>query len=271
MGLVHGLRVESPTSGWRCVVRTAIVPEAVPPPSRFGPAPSCWVPLLRARSVWGLQSFAYTVSSFGMWSPFGSKVSFCHSWSRSKVYIDGCSFPMLSPFFVVESSYSYVLLRFVGTSCGWWPRSYLACHCSLPVGCLLLALYAARLWVLGMLPCCPLVERPPFVWPRVSLPSFLSFALLLALVVQIPVGSLLPYGSHLLWWGHPCGVRAGLPLDRNEGLLCFSFPFGLFLRVATVLRGLVTIWVKCVGRFPLVRDLRLSLLESCYVLRPLYF
>ena len=122
-----------------------------------------------------------------------------------------------------------------------------------------------------MLPCCPLVVRPLFVWPRVSLPSFLSFALLLALVVQVPVGSLLPYGSQPSRWGHPFGVEAGLLLDRNEGLVCFSFPFGLFLRVATVLRDMVTIWVKCVGRFPLVRNLRLSLVESCYVLRPLYF
>ena len=51
----------------------------------------------------------------------------------------------------------------------------------------------------------------------------------------------------------------------------FLFPFGLFLRVANVLRDMVTIWVKCVGRFPHVRDLRLSLVESCYVLRTLYF
>ena len=122
-----------------------------------------------------------------------------------------------------------------------------------------------------MLPCCPLVVRPQFVWPWASLPSFLSFALLLALVVQVPVGSLLPYGSQPARWGHPCGVEAGLLLDRNEGLVCFSFPFGLFLRVATVLRDMVTIWVKCIGRFPLVCDLRLSLVESCYVLRPLYF
>ena len=100
---------------------------------------------------------------------------------------------------------------------------------------------------------------------------FPVLSLLLALVVQVPVGSLLPYGSQLSRWGHPCGVEAGLLLDRNEGLVCFSFPFGLFLRVATVLRDVVTIWVKCVGRFPLVRDLRLSLVDSCYVLHPLYF
>ena len=84
-----------------------------------------------------------------------------------------------------------------------------------------------------MLPCCPLVVRPPFVWPRVLLPSFLFFTLLLALVVQVPVGSLLPYGSQPSRWDHPCGVEAGLLLDRNEGLVCFSFPFGLFLRVAS--------------------------------------
>ena len=80
------------------------------------------------------------------------------------------------------------------------------------------------------------------------------------------MGSLLPYGSQPSQWRHPCGVEAGLILDRNEGLVCLSFPFGLFLHVATVLRVMVTIWVKCVGRFPLVRDQRLSL-----VLSPLSF
>ena len=78
VGLVPGLRVGSPTSGWCCVLRPTIVPEAVPSSSRFGPAPSRWVPLLRAWCVWGLQQFASPVYSFGMWSPFGSKVSFCH-------------------------------------------------------------------------------------------------------------------------------------------------------------------------------------------------
>ena len=60
----------------------------------------------------------------------------------------------------------------------------------------------------------------------------------------------------------PVGSRL-VCLDRNEGLVCFSFPFGLFLRVANVLRDMVTVWVKCVGRFPLAHDLRLSLVESC--------
>ena len=113
-----------------------------------------------------------------------------------------------------------------------------------------------------MLTCCPVVVRPPFVWPRVSLPSFLSFALQRALVVQVPVGSLLPYVSQPSRWGHPCGVEAGFILDRNEGWVCFSFPFGLFLRVATALQDLVAIRVRCVGRFPLVRVLRLSVVLS---------
>ena len=42
-----------------------------------------------------------------------------------------------------------------------------------------------------------MVVCPQFVEPRVSWPSCLSFALQLALVLQVPVGSLLPYCSHL--------------------------------------------------------------------------
>ena len=97
-----------------------------------------------------------------------------------------------------------------------------------------------------MLTCCPVVVRPPCVWPRGSLPSFLSFALQLALDVQVTVGSLLPYGSQPSRWGHPCGVEAGVVLDRNEGLLCFSFPYGLILHVG------VTLWVETV--FDLILD-----------------
>ena len=32
-------------------------------------------------------------------------------------------------------------------------------------------------------------------------------------------------------WGHPCVVEACVVLDRNEGLVCFSFPYGLILPV----------------------------------------
>ena len=103
-----------------------------------------------------------------------------------------------------------------------------------------------------MLTCCPVVVRPPFGWPRdlacksSSLPSFLSFALQLALDVQVPVGSLLPYGSQPLQWGHPYGVETGVVLDRNEGWVCFSFPSGLLLRDE------VTFWVETV--FDLILD-----------------
>ena len=111
-----------------------------------------------------------------------------------------------------------------------------------------------------------MVVRPPFVGPRVSLPSCLSFALQLALVMQVPVGSLLPYGSQPSRWGHPCGVEAGLSSIGTKVWYVFSFPFGLFLRVVTALRDMVTIWVRCVGQFPLMHDQRLSL-----VLRPFSF
>ena len=94
--------------------------------------------------------------------------------------------------------------------------------------------------------------RPPFVGPKVSLPSCLSFALQLSLVMQVPVGSLLPYGSQPSRWGHPCGVEAGLSSIGTKVWYVFSFPFGLFLHVVTALRDIVTIWVRCVGRFSLM-------------------
>ena len=91
-----------------------------------------------------------------------------------------------------------------------------------------------------MLTCCPVVVCPPFAWQRGSLPSLLSFALQLALEIQVPVGSLLPYGSQPSRWGHPCGVEAGEVLNRNKGLVCFSFHFGW------ILRDVVTLWVETV-------------------------
>ena len=103
-----------------------------------------------------------------------------------------------------------------------------------------------------MLTCCPVVVRPPFVWPRSSLPFFLSFALQLALGVQVPVGSLLPYGSPPSRWCHPCRVEAAVALDRNEGLVCFSFRYGLILPVG------VTLWVETV--FDLILDRNVAFL-----------
>ena len=91
-----------------------------------------------------------------------------------------------------------------------------------------------------------MIVRQPFAWLWGLLPSFLSFALQLALGMQVPVGSFLPYGSHPLQWDHPCGVEAGEVLDRYEGLLGSSFHYGLILRDA------VTLWVETV--FSLILD-----------------
>ena len=46
--------------------------------------------------------------------------------------------------------------------------------------------------------------------PWNSWASCLSFALQQALVLLVPVGYLLPYGSQPSRWGHPCGVEASL-------------------------------------------------------------
>ena len=43
--------------------------------------------------------------------------------------------------------------------------------------------------------------------------------------------------------GSPLRGRDLFVLDRNEGFVCFPFPFGLFLHVVPTLGVLVTIWV----------------------------
>ena len=45
--------------------------------------------------------------------------------------------------------------------------------------------------------------------------------------------------------GLPLRGRGYFVLDRNEGLVCFPFPFGLFLHVVPALRDEDTIWVSC--------------------------
>ena len=57
------------------------------------------------------------------------------------------------------------------------------------------------------------------------------------------------FSSHL-WvtpfaMGSPLRGRGYFVLDRNEGLVCFPFPLGLFLHVVPALRDDVTIWVSC--------------------------
>ena len=69
-----------------------------------------------------------------------------------------------------------------------------------------------------------MVVRPQFVGPRVSRPSCLSFALQLALVLQVPVGSRLPYGSHLRDGVTPVGSRL-VCLQSERRFSVFPFPF----------------------------------------------
>ena len=71
---------------------------------------------------------------------------------------------------------------------------------------------------------------------------------------------------HSLCDGVTCGVEACLSSIGTKVSCVFSFPFGLFLHVVTALRDMVTIWVRCVGRFTLLRGRHLSL-----VLRPFSF
>ena len=117
-----------------------------------------------------------------------------------------------------------------------------------------------------MLTCCTCGCAPTVCWVK----GFVAFLP----VLRSPAGS--GYAgscgfSSPIWFttfvmGHPCGVEAGLSSIGTKVWYVFSFPFGLFLRIVTALRDIVTIWVRCVGRFPLMRDQRLSL-----VLRPFSF
>ena len=72
--------------------------------------------------------------------------------------------------------------------------------------------------LLGCLALCLRYADLPYLWLCAHSPvgsgdswAFcLSFALHLALVLRVPVGSLLTYDSHPSRWGHPCGVEARL-------------------------------------------------------------
>ena len=77
-----------PVSGRGCVLpQSAIVTETIPPSGGFGSVPLRGVTFLWDMCVWGLPRFARNVGiayaspgySFGMRSPFGSRVSFRHS------------------------------------------------------------------------------------------------------------------------------------------------------------------------------------------------
>ena len=104
--------------------------------------------------------------------------------------------------------------------------------------------------------CClavPGVVLPQPIGPRGSWASCLSFALQLALVLLVPVGSLLPYGSHLSRWGHPCGVEARL---SSIGTKVLSHHMGqVFGSVSSFVRPTVVVGA---APFLLVDGLRTS-------------
>ena len=171
--------METPASGRACgLPQSTIITKPFPPSGGLGSCPSCGVPYLRlvrcssaCVSPGGCPSFSQVGPAPSHWVPLlwtwfvweASTVSFSCVFLRDVVTLWVSSvflsllianeglhwwlflFQYSHPFWGVESSHSYVLLQFVGTSCGWWPRFYLACHCTLPVGCLLLASSAASL------------------------------------------------------------------------------------------------------------------------------
>ena len=173
-----------------------------------------------------------------------------------KVYDTGCSFPISPTNFGGGSWYTSVPVRFVATSggralawlvaelCRWavfsWPHLLLSYR---PSGCWLAV---------------PVVVCPLFVGPTVSWLSCLSFALQLALVLQVPVGSRLPYGSHPLQWGHPCGVEARLSSIGTK-VRVFPFPFWAVSSCCHCPWGFGHHTGQCVCRFHLMRARRFSL------------
>ena len=114
-----------------------------------------------------------------------------------------------------------------------------------PVGCLLLAGSAVWLCALGMLTCCTCGCAPTVCWTR----EFMGFLPVLCPPACSGSAGSGGFSSHL--WFTPFAMwpplrgRGLFVLDRNEGLVCFPFSFGLFLLVVTALRDEVTIWVRC--------------------------
>ena len=133
------------------------------------------------------------------------------------------------------------------------------------MGCLLLSSSAAWLCALGLLPCCTCGCPPTVCWTK----GFVAFLPVLRSSLLVFCRLLWVLFSHMVQTLRdgvtPAGSRLVCPRSERR-FSVFSFPFGLFLRVVTALRDIVTIWVRCVGRFPLLRDRRLS-----WVLHPFSF
>ena len=133
------------------------------------------------------------------------------------------------------------------------------------MGYLLLDSAVAEPCALGMLTNCPCGCASTVVGPNGFWPSCLSLALQLALVFQVLIGSLLPYGSHLSQWGPPVGSRLVCPRSERR-FSVFPFPCWAVSSCCHCPWGFGHHMGQCVGRFPLMRDQRFSL-----VLRTLSF
>ena len=108
-----------------------------------------------------------------------------------------------------------------------------------------------------MLTCFPYGCTPTVCWAK----GFMAFLPVLRSPACSGFASPCRFSSPI-WFttfamGSPLWGRGSFVLNRKEGLVCCSFPFGLFLHFVTALRVLVAIWVRCVGWFPLMRDRRL--------------
>ena len=145
--------------------------------------------------MWGLQPFPSPMYFFGMWSPFGSVVSFVTLDREQRFTLVVVPFRYSQPFLgssrrIHMSSFGLSGLLVAGGRAISWIVTEL-CQWTVFSWPHLLLSYEPSVCCLAV----PEVVRPLFVGLRVSWPSCLYFALQLALVMQVPVGSLLPYGS----------------------------------------------------------------------------
>ena len=256
--LLPALRAGSPTYGWRCVLRRALVLVAVPHSHRL---------VLRIRTGFlfygpgvrvGFNCLLLLCIPSGCGHPLGQERLFVTLDRERRFTIlvvpfrfrlpilgAGRGIPLspfgLSPLMVAGDR---ALAWLVAELCRWavfsWPHLLLSYG---PSGC----------WLAVHVVVCPL-----FVGPTVSWPSCLSFALLLALVLRFPVGSLLPYGSHPSRWGHPCGVEALLSSIGTK-VRVFPFPFWAVSSCCHCPWGFGHHMGLCVGRFQLMRARRFLL------------
>ena len=166
----------SPVLGQDCALpQSAIVTKTFPPSGGFGSWPSCGVPYLRLAlcsltcvspggcpSFYQVWSCAFVLGSSSQGKMFVGASTVCFScvflwdvvtlWVKSVFLSLDCErrftlvvvpFRCCQPFLGSSRRIHPSSFGFSETSCGWWPRYYLACHLSLTLGCLLLASSAA--------------------------------------------------------------------------------------------------------------------------------